>query len=89
MYAWYDGPAWDHYRALTFYVPPTGGTRISANSQLYPEHCNVPRETVIDGAVRVAYTLVKAIQKLQGQERITPGRHASALMKLSEILRKK
>ena len=69
--AWYIGPAWDHYRALTFYVPSTGGTRISANSHLYPEHCKVPKETVMDEAVRVANTLVKAIQKLQGQENCT------------------
>ena len=49
----------------------------------------MPRETVVDEAVRVADTLVKVIQKLQGQERITPGRHANALMKLSEIFKEK
>ena len=82
---WYVGPAWDHYRVMTFYVQPAGGTRILANSQLYPVHCKVPRETVMNEAVRVANDLVNAIKKLQGQERIQPGRHASALMKLSEI----
>ena len=45
--AWYVGPAWDHYRALMFYVPSTGGMQISSSSQLYPEHCKVPRKTVI------------------------------------------
>ena len=43
----------------------------------------------MDESVRVADTLVKAIQKLQGQERITPGRHTGALMKLPEIFKEK
>ena len=62
--AWYVGPAWDHHRTLTFYVLSTGDTRISANSQLYPEHCNMPRETVMDEVVRVTNNSVKAIQIL-------------------------
>ena len=74
---------------MTFHVPSIGGTRILANSQLYPEHCKVPRETVMDESVRVANDLVNAIKKLQGKESIQLGRHASALMKLSEIFQEK
>ena len=60
-----------------------------ANSQLYPEHYRVPRETVMDKAVGVENDLVNAIKKLQGQERIHQGRRASTLMKLSEIFQGK
>ena len=57
-----------------------------ADSQLYPDHCKVSRETVMGEAVRV---VVDVIKKLQGQERIQLGRHERALMKLLEIFQKK
>ena len=66
--AWYIGPAWDHYRALQFYIPSTGGTRISADYQLYPEHCEVPKESRMDKDVRVAKDLVNVIQKIQAKQ---------------------
>ena len=66
-----------------------GGTRVSGNYQLYPEHCDVPKETVMDETLRVAKDLLSAIKKLQGQESILPGRHTKALQKLSEIFNKK
>ena len=59
------------------------------NSQLYLEPCKVSRETVMNEAVRVANDIVNAIKKLQDKERIAPGRHASALMKLSKIFQEK
>ena len=43
----------------------------------------------MDEAVRVAHDLVDTMKKLQCQERIQPGRHANALMQLSEIFQKK
>ena len=64
LYAYYIGPAWDHYRQMVFFVPSTWCTRVPANSQLYLEHCEVPRETVMDEAVRVANDLVNTIKKL-------------------------
>ena len=30
--AWYVGSAWDHYKALTFYILSTGGMQLPANS---------------------------------------------------------
>ena len=72
--AWYVGPAWDHYRALTFFVPSTGGTGVSVNSQLYPEHCDALKEKIVGDAVRVAKDLLNTIKKLQGQELVQPGR---------------
>jgi len=83
------GPAWDHYRALKLYIPSTRGTRISADYQLYPEHCEVLKETRMDEAVRVAKDLVSAIQKVQGQAAQQPGRHATALAKLADIFQMK
>ena len=52
--AWHIGPAWDHYMALKFYISSTGGTSISDNYQLYLKHCDIPKETRMDEAVRVA-----------------------------------
>ena len=83
------GPAWDHCRALTFYVQSTGGTKVPGNYQLYPELCNVPRETVMDEALRVTKDLLNAIKKLQGQEAMQPWRYMSVLKTLSEIFHDK
>ena len=60
-------------------------TRIYVNSQLYPEYCNVPKETVMHEVVRVAKDLLNAIKELQGQELVQPGRYTSALKMLAEI----
>ena len=63
-HAWMIGPAWDHYRALTFYVQSTRGTRVSGNYQLHPEYYDVPKETVMDETLRVTNDLLNAITKL-------------------------
>ena len=62
--AWYVGPAWDHYRCLEFQVPSTGGIRTSGQYQLYPQHCELPVETPMDAATRVAKDLLEAVRKL-------------------------
>jgi hypothetical protein len=85
--AWYIGPAWDHYRCLTFHVPSTGRERISGQYTLYPQHCNVPTESPMDEAKRIAAELVEAVKKLQDQETRQPGRHTRALQTLSAIFR--
>ena len=87
--AWCVGPARDRYRALTLSVPSIGGTMLSMNSQLYLEHCDVPKETVVNETVRVATDLLDAIKKLQYQESVQPGRHTSALKVLVEIFQEK
>ena len=85
--AWYIGPAWDHYRCLEFQIPSTGGIRTSGQYQLYPQHCEIPLETPMDGATRVAKDLIEAIRKLQGLEKRNPGRHTAALEKLAKIFK--
>ena len=40
--AWYCGPAFDHYRNMKFFVPETGGHRISGSFDLFPQHCLLP-----------------------------------------------
>ena len=85
--AWYIGPTWDHYRCLTFHIPSTGRERISGQYTLYPQQCNVPTESPMDEAKRIAAELVEAVKKLQDQETRQPGRHTRALQTLSAIFR--
>ena len=40
--AWYCGPSFDHYRNMKFFVPETGGHRISGSFDLFPQHCLLP-----------------------------------------------
>ena len=39
---WYVGPAWDHYRSMTFQIPSTGVIRTAAQYKLYPRHVKAP-----------------------------------------------
>lgn len=41
--AWYCGPALEHYRNMTFYVPTTRSTRMSGTYELFPQHCLLPQ----------------------------------------------
>ena len=43
--AWYVGPAMEHYCNFTFYIPETGGTRVSATAQFFPHNINMPHIT--------------------------------------------
>ena len=85
--AWYIGPAWDHYRCLQFQIPSTGGIRTSGQYQLYPQHCELPIETPMDAATRVAKDLLEAVRRVQGLEERNPGRHTQALETLAKIFR--
>ena len=42
IYAWYCGPAQDHYRCKFFYVPETRSYRTSELFELFPQHCSLP-----------------------------------------------
>ena len=61
---WYVGPAWDHYRSMTFQIPSTGGVHTAAQYQLYPKHVKAPQETPMDRAVRIAGTLTNTIKRM-------------------------
>ena len=42
---WYLGPSKDHYRCNHYYIPETGGYRISGSAELFPQHCQLPNLT--------------------------------------------
>ena len=83
--AWYVGPAYNHYRCWEFWVPATGGYRISGNARFYPEHCKLPIEEPVDRIEREAKALNNSIKEMMDGKRRLPGRHAEALTKLNSI----
>ena len=85
--AFYISPAPQHYRCWQFFVPSTGGVRISGQATFYPQHCEIPRETPADEARRNAEKLIQAIQKLKGDNNPLPHRHTAALEQLSTIFK--
>jgi hypothetical protein len=85
--AWYIGPAKQHYRCYSFYLPSTGGTRTSGQATFYPQHCAVPIETRMDETRRIAEQLVQAVKRLQHEQTAHPGRHTAALHKLASIFK--
>ena len=82
---WYVGPAWDHYRSMTFQIPTTGGIRTAAQYKLYPRHVKAPQETPMDRSVRIAGTLTNAIKIMLNEPGINAGRHEKALEQLTQI----
>ena len=56
---------------------------------MYPEHCDIPKEIVMDETLRVTKDLLNAFKKLKGQKAMQPGRHISALKTLLEIFHDK
>ena len=67
--AWYVGPAYNHYRCWEFWVPATGGYRISGNGRFYPEHCKLPIEEPVDRIEREAKALNNSIQEMMDRKR--------------------
>ena len=60
----YVGPAWDHYRSMTFQIPSTSVVQTAAQYQLNPRHVKAPQETPMDRAVRIAGSLTNAIERM-------------------------
>eukprot|EP00978_Attheya_sp_CCMP212_P040823 scaffold226719_cov36-Attheya_sp.AAC.1 len=83
--AWYIGPACDHYRCLTFFVPSTGGERTSGQYKVYPKHVAVPRQTPMDREVVIANKLTSTLRELQIAPDPHMGRHGVALQRLATI----
>ena len=79
------GPAWDHYECLQFYIPSKGGKRTTGQYKIYPTHFNVPRETPMDKAVKIASNLTSEIRDRQQAPGEALGRHGEALSKLASI----
>lgn len=59
--AWYCGPALDHYRNMSFYVPTTRSMRISGTYELFPQHCLFPQFTPDEHASEVFDELAASI----------------------------
>ena len=51
---WYLGPSKDHYRCNHYYIPETGGYRISGSAELFPQHCQLPNLTPLQQLVRLS-----------------------------------
>ena len=60
--AWYVGQAPDHYRCYRFYIPETGGTRISATAEFFPHYSAVPKLSSMDAATHAARNLILALE---------------------------
>ena len=60
--AWYVGPAHLHYRNWTFFVPSTGGMRVSGKANFYPQHVELPKESPSDEVRRMALNLTATLQ---------------------------
>ena len=86
---WYIGPTPQHYRCYNFFLPSTGGIRTSGQATFYPQHCTVPKETLMDETSHIATYLVTAIQRLRSKEERHPSCHAQALAKIAEIFNRK
>ena len=83
--AWYANPAWHHYRCWEFYVPSTGGFRISGQANFYPQHSSVPQETDWDSTKRLAHALTQSLRRIAKNATEQPGRHMEALKRLTDI----
>ncbi len=42
---WYLGPSKDHYRCALYYIPKTRAYCISGSTELFPQHCQLPKLT--------------------------------------------
>ena len=59
--AWYIGPALDQYRLFNWFVPETGGRRLSGSFDLFPQHCLLPKFTPDQHASEVYTELCDSI----------------------------
>ena len=66
-------------------IPSTGGYRTSAQYTLYTTNVQIPRETPMDRAVKIAGSLTTAIQNILKEPTINTGWHGQALEKLAKI----
>ena len=70
---------------MHFQIPSTGGYRTSAQYKLYPTHVQIPRETPMDRAMKIAGTLTTAIQNILKEPTINTGQNGQDLENLAKI----
>jgi len=85
--AWYIGPAMNHYRNFTVYVPSTKTIRISDTLAWFPQHITMPTASSADIAMAAAYDLTQALLYPSSASALAPlsDSHRSALMQLATI----
>lgn len=60
--AWYVGPALNHYRCYTLYMPKTHATRIFDTVEFFNDDYPVPQTSSQDAAIRAAQDLTEALK---------------------------
>ena len=83
--AWYFIPEYKQYRAWKSHIPSKGGYRTYSQAKVYPKHCKIPTETLMDTTKRIATTLTRAIHKTRKENQTIQGRHGEAFQKLAKI----
>ena len=71
--AWCVGPAMNHYRCFTFYVPSTAATRITATAKTFPTKNKMPELTHEVAATHAANELIAALNNIiqKNQQRVS------------------
>jgi len=84
---WYIGPAMDHYRSFTVFIPTTNSTSVSDTLAWFPTQVSMPRASSADIALAAAYDLTQALLYPSPASALSPisDNHRHALMELVEI----
>jgi hypothetical protein len=84
---WYTGPAIDHYRCLTCYVPKTHKSRITDTAAIVPSHIPIPQASLNDHIRKTADDLVHLLHKNTNSfSKGTPLSAKAALLDIAELL---
>ena len=84
--AWYLGPAKEHYRCYQFYLPETGGYRISGAAKFFPEWCTIPEHSEFDKKVDLVEEILAEINNLKNREtKCNESRHYKAMQLIKDI----
>ena len=60
---WYIGPAMDHYRCITCYIPSTFKTRLTDTATLIPHNIPIPTSTIDEHLRKVSSDLIYILNK--------------------------
>ena len=84
---WYVGPARDHYRCYTVYIPSTKGTRHSETVEFFPFHVTMLATSSVDLVQESAQDLLHLLRNLAPESPFAVfGTETSvALAKLADI----
>ena len=84
---WYIGPAFQHYRCISVYIPKTRAERFTDTATLIPKMIPIPNANIEDHLRRTADDLLHV---LQGKKHVIPTLQPSsvqgALIKIAQLL---